>query len=96
MSRISIEVTDAQHKRLKALAALHGKSIKDFVLERTLGGLGGQSGAPLSAGDPAAYAELEALLDERIAEAEAVGEASQTATEVFEEVIRKIGDDSDR
>ena len=37
MSRISIDVTDAEHKKLKALAALSGKSIKEFVIERTLG-----------------------------------------------------------
>ena len=38
MSRISIDVTDDEHKRLKAMAALRGKSIKDYVLERTLDG----------------------------------------------------------
>jgi hypothetical protein len=37
MSRISIDVTDGEHKKLKAMAALRGKSIKDYVLERTLG-----------------------------------------------------------
>ena len=36
MSRISIDVTPEQHKRLKAMAALAGKSIKEFVLERTV------------------------------------------------------------
>ena len=38
MSRISIDVSDQEHKKLKALAALRGQSIKDFVLERALGG----------------------------------------------------------
>jgi hypothetical protein len=37
MSRISIDVTASEHKKLKAMAALRGKSIKDYVLERTLG-----------------------------------------------------------
>ena len=32
MSRISIDVTDSEHKKLKALAALKGRSIKDYVL----------------------------------------------------------------
>jgi len=36
MSRISIDVTDNEHKKLKATAALRGKTIKDYVLERTL------------------------------------------------------------
>ena len=34
--RISIEVTDTQHKILKANAALQGQSIKEYVLERTI------------------------------------------------------------
>ncbi len=38
MSRISIDVSDQGHRKLKALAALRGQSIKDFVLERALGG----------------------------------------------------------
>ena len=34
MSRLSIEVTPEQHQKIKALAALHGKSIKDFILNK--------------------------------------------------------------
>jgi len=34
--RLSIEVTPEQHQRLKAVAALSGKSIKTYVLERVL------------------------------------------------------------
>lgn len=34
--RLSIEVTPEQHQRLKAVAALRGKSIKDYVLDRVL------------------------------------------------------------
>ena len=37
MSRISIDVTEQEHRQLKALAALQGKSVKDFVLAQTLG-----------------------------------------------------------
>ena len=36
MSRLSIELTQEQHQRLKAMAALHGKSIKNYVLDRSL------------------------------------------------------------
>jgi uncharacterized protein (DUF1778 family) len=32
MSRISIDVTPEEHQKLKAMAALKGKSIKDYVL----------------------------------------------------------------
>lgn len=34
--RLSIEVTPDQHQRLKAVAALRGQSIKDYVLNRVL------------------------------------------------------------
>ena len=37
MPRLSIDITPEQHARLKAIAALKGQSIKDFVLKRTLG-----------------------------------------------------------
>lgn len=37
MGRISIDVTDQEHRQLKALAALRGQSVKDFVLAQTLG-----------------------------------------------------------
>ncbi len=36
MSRISIEVTAEEHQRLKAFAALHGQTIKEYILERSL------------------------------------------------------------
>ncbi len=33
MSRISIEVTDDQHIKIKIMASLQNKSIKDFIIE---------------------------------------------------------------
>jgi hypothetical protein len=36
MSRISIEVSSEEHQRLKAFAALHGQTIKDYMLSRSL------------------------------------------------------------
>ena len=36
--RLSIEITREQHKKLKATAAMQGKSIRDYVLDRTLPG----------------------------------------------------------
>ena len=32
MSRLSIDLTPEQHQQIKALAALQGKSMKDFIL----------------------------------------------------------------
>ena len=34
--RLSIEITREQHKKLKTTAAMQGKSIRDYVLDRTL------------------------------------------------------------
>ena len=74
MSRISIDVTDAEHAKLKALAALQGKSIKEFVLSRTIGD---------ELLEPH-LAELEALLDRR----RAAGDSSRTIQEIIEQVKR--------
>ena len=81
MSRISIDVTPEEHKKLKALAALQGKSIKEFVLASTLG-------APDADRD---LAELEAILDERIREAESGGLSQRTVAEIFQAAYRKAG-----
>ncbi|MER0240416.1 antitoxin [Fulvimarina sp. MAC8] len=37
MPRLSIDVTPEEHRKLKAIAALSGESLKDYVLKRTLG-----------------------------------------------------------
>ncbi|QPH54936.1 antitoxin [Pontivivens ytuae] len=37
MPRLSIDITPEEHQKLKAIAALRGQSIKEFVLKRTLG-----------------------------------------------------------
>jgi uncharacterized protein (DUF1778 family) len=80
MSRISIDVTDDEHKKLKAMAALRGKSIKDFVLERTL---------IADEADDNAMRELEKLLDRRIRTAQAGAVSRQTTSEIFTDVTRK-------
>lgn len=63
MSRISIDVTPEEHQKLKALAALQGKSMKEFVLGRVLN-------SEKHGEDEQALAELEDLLDQRIQRAE--------------------------
>ncbi len=83
MSRISIDVTDAQHKKLKALAALRGKSIKEFVLASTLG----QS----TEDDDRALLELEALLDRRVERAKTDGFSSRTVEDIFQQAIDDAG-----
>jgi hypothetical protein len=78
MKRISIEVTEQQSHRLKALAALQGKSIKDFVLASTIGTDEGK-----------ALAELEALLRERAAQVEAGQTSTRTVGKIFSGAIDK-------
>jgi hypothetical protein len=64
------------------MAALRGKSIKDYVLERTLA---------TDKVDNAALQELEKLLDNRIRAAQAGAVSRWTASEVFAEAARKMG-----
>jgi hypothetical protein len=80
MTRISIDVTANEHKKLKAIAALRGKSIKDYVLERTL-----ESDED---GDAALH-ELETLLDNRIRAAQSGAVVRRTASQIFTEAGRK-------
>ena len=77
MKRISIEVTDQEQARLKAMAALQGLSIKEFVLSSTIG-----SGA-----EAKALEELEALLDARMERARTDGFSKKTVDEIFEDGI---------
>lgn len=57
MSRLTIDITDQQHQYLKALAALQGKTIKQYALERLFAG---------DADDDQAWQELQTLLGTRI------------------------------
>lgn len=83
MSRISINVSPQQHKRLKALAALRGKSIKDYVLERTLAPLDSPSE------ENKALQELEDLLDQRLSSAATSDPSPETVESIFEGAYRK-------
>lgn len=86
MSRLSIELTPEQHQRVKAVAALQGKSIKDYVLERVL--------APLDNSeldDDPALKQLEALLLARVEEAESGRIVNQSVASVFAQVRDEIG-----
>lgn len=67
MPRLSIDLNPQEHQQLKAMAALKGQSIKDYVLSRTLSDLPGSAGLS----DQDALQALKTLLAPRIAEAEA-------------------------
>lgn len=75
--RLSIEVTPEQHQKLKAIAALSGQSIKDYVLERILPNL-------TAAEETDALRQLEAFLEPRI-EAAQNGVTTKSVEEIFKE-----------
>jgi len=83
MSRISIDVTAEEHQRLKALAALQGKSIKEFVLASTLG-------AQIDGALAQDLAELEAILDKRLQTVRAGGVSQRTVGALLEQVKREV------
>ena len=65
MPRLSIDITPEEHQKLKAIAALKGQSIKDYVLNRTLGdapSLGGLN-------EEEAFSALAGFLEPRIKQA---------------------------
>jgi uncharacterized protein (DUF1778 family) len=82
MSRLSIEVTPEQHQRLKAMAALSGQTIKDYILERALPALPETD----SLSEEEALRQLEAFLEPRIAEAERGEVTGKSVEQIFAEV----------
>ncbi|HEX7854728.1 MAG TPA: antitoxin [Sphingobium sp.] len=74
MSRLTIDITDQQHQSLKAMAALQGKSIKQYALERLF---------PQQADDEQAWGELKALVQQRIAS----GLAGEVSAKGFDAIV---------
>ncbi|MFQ5444169.1 MAG: antitoxin [Nitrospinales bacterium] len=86
MSRLSIEITAEQHQRLKAIAALAGKSIKDYVLDRALPPSNGME----SISEEEALEKLEEFLKPRIQAAKSGKKSSRSVQEIFEDVEREL------
>jgi hypothetical protein len=82
MRRLSIEVTPEQHQRLKAVAALQGKTIKDYVLERALPPLPDMD----SMSEEEAVNKLEDFLNPRIEAARKGRFSSRSVEQIFEDV----------
>lgn len=82
MSRLTIDVTDQQHQALKAMAALQGKTMKEFAIERLF---------PPAADEEQAMQDLKALLLTRLGEAEHGGAVNKSATEITEDIFRETG-----
>lgn len=82
MSRLTIDISDQQHQALKATAALQGKSIKEYAIERLF---------PHTNEESQALSELRDLLEQRLAESMRGEVSSQSITELADEVIRSGG-----
>ncbi|KPX79156.1 antitoxin [Pseudomonas meliae] len=76
MSRLTIDITDQQHQSLKALAALQGKTIKQYALEKLF---------PGDADANQAWNELKTLLGTRINE----GLAGKVSTKSISEILNE-------
>ncbi|KMJ43745.1 antitoxin [Xenorhabdus khoisanae] len=84
MSRLTIDITDQQHKSLKALAALQGKTIKQYTLERLF---------PDMTNDDQAWQELKALLNTRINEGIEGKVSGKSIDEILNEELAENGRD---
>lgn len=78
MSRLTIDITDQQHQSLKALAALQGKTIKQYALERLFPG-------DSEAGQ--AWQELQTLLETRINDGLAGKISARSIGEILDEEL---------
>lgn len=81
MPRLSIDISAHEHQQLKAMAALKGQSIKDYVLSRALVDMPD----PATMSDEEALAALKALLAPRLADAK----AGRTVVATAEDTKRK-------
>ncbi|NTA14324.1 antitoxin [Agrobacterium tumefaciens] len=80
MSRLTIDITDQQHQNLKATAALQGKTIKQYALERLF---------PGDADGEVAWQQLKSLLSDRIGESLAGKVSARSVSEVLDEELAK-------
>lgn len=78
MSRLTIEITEQQHQSIKALAAMQGKSIKEYVMQRLL---------PLTPDEEQAMQELEDFLKPRIEAVERGEIVSTSVMTIFKETL---------
>lgn len=83
MSRISIDVTKEEHRKLKALAALQGVTLKEYLLKSAL--------SSSDEKEEQALQELGDFLQARIRRAEKEGVSERTVDEIFDSVCEEKG-----
>ena len=79
MSRLTIDITDQHHQSLKALAALQGKTIGQYAIERLF---------PTHARPDQAWEELKSILGRRVADGMAGAVSSNSIDAIVEEELR--------
>lgn len=82
MSRLTIDITDQQHQTLKAIAALQGKTIKEYAVERLF---------PQTGDDEQALFDLRQLLEQRVAEVSRGELSTKSITDIAAEVMQAGG-----
>lgn len=87
MPRLSIDISPQDHQQLKAMAALKGQSIKDYVLSRALVDIPN----PAAMTDAEALQALKELLTPRLAEADAGQVVTATAADIKREARVRQG-----
>lgn len=80
MSRLTIDLSDQQHQSLKALAALQGKTIRQYALERLF---------PGDVDADQAWQELKTLLGSRINDGLAGKVSTKNISQVLDEELGK-------
>ncbi|OKP63253.1 antitoxin [Ensifer adhaerens] len=80
MSRLTIDITDQQHQSLKALAALQGKTIKQYALERLF---------PGNADADQAWQDIKTLLGNRINNGLAGKVSNKSIGEILDEELAR-------
>lgn len=84
MSRLIVDVTGEQHQTIKAMAAMEGKSIREYVLEKIL--------PPHDSGDEdTAWNELRTLLENRIASSDKKGVSNKSVSQITNETLKDLG-----
>ena len=83
MSRLSIDLTIDQHQRIKALAAIQGKSIKDYIIEKVFP-------EQNNSDEQKAWEELQSLLADRLSNTDQMTATGKTVEQVTEEVLERL------
>jgi hypothetical protein len=85
MSRLTIDLTDEQHKHLKAVAALEGKTIRQFATERLFPAAG-----PALADEDQAWEEFKEFIGKRVDAAMASEPSKRSILDIAEDGMRRF------